>query len=130
MRINATQGKQGIGTEVKDTTYVEAARWGKHRRWRYLLGLVVILFAWSPASSSRSRSADSHTALSPVGRFLYIMAGFPFFLAEILLTVSLDHRRPLRTLITARKKISWHRVGHGFVAWFVPFCLVGDLVSS
>jgi uncharacterized protein len=137
MRINATQGKQGIGTEVKDTTYVEAARWGKHRRWRYLLGLVVILFAWLIVGTVASvivafalSGQPGHTALSPVGRFLYIMAGFPFFLAEILLTVSLVHRRPLRTLITARKKISWHRVGHGFVAWFVPFCLVGDLVSS
>lgn len=46
MRIKATKGKQGIGTEVKDATYVEAARWGKYREWRYVLGLVVILFSW------------------------------------------------------------------------------------
>lgn len=39
MKINA------IKTEVQDATYVEAARWGKHRGWRYVLGLVVILFA-------------------------------------------------------------------------------------
>ena len=44
MRIKAIKGKQGIGTEAKDSTYVEAARWGKHRGWRYVLGLVVILF--------------------------------------------------------------------------------------
>jgi uncharacterized protein len=43
MRINATKGKQGIETEVKDTTYVEAASWGKYRGWRYVLGLVIIL---------------------------------------------------------------------------------------
>ncbi len=46
MRIKAIKGHQGSGTEVKDATYVEAARWGKYRGWRYVLGLVVILFAW------------------------------------------------------------------------------------
>jgi uncharacterized protein len=46
MRIKATKGKQGIGTEVKDMTYVEAARLGRHGRWRYVLGLVVIFFLW------------------------------------------------------------------------------------
>ncbi|MEP0915175.1 CPBP family intramembrane metalloprotease domain-containing protein, partial [Leptolyngbya sp. ST-U4] len=46
MRINAIKGRQGLKTEVQDATYVEAARWGKYRGWRYVLGLVVILFAW------------------------------------------------------------------------------------
>jgi uncharacterized protein len=134
MRIKATKGKQGIGTDVKDATYVEAARWGKHRGWRYVLGLMIILFAWLIVGTVASvlvafalSGQPDHTALSPVGRFLYIMAGFPFFLAGILLTVSLIHRRPLRTLITAREKINWRRVGQGFVAWFVPFCLIGGL---
>nr|WP_242055856.1 CPBP family intramembrane glutamic endopeptidase [Nostoc flagelliforme] len=55
------------------------------------------------------------------------MAGFPCFLAGTLATVSLIHRRPPLTLITAQEKISWYRVGQGFVAWFVPFCLIGGL---
>ncbi len=45
MRIKAIKGQHGSGTDVKDATYVEAARWGKYRGWRYVLGLVVILFA-------------------------------------------------------------------------------------
>jgi uncharacterized protein len=142
MRIKAIKGKQGIGAEVKDATYVEAARWGKHRGWRYALGLVVILFSWlvvgsvgsaivafaldGPEGFAAFRRADL-AALGSVGSFLVIMTGFPFFLAGILLTVSLVHRRPLQTLITAQEKISWRRVGHGFVAWFVPFCLIGGL---
>ncbi|MCC5618167.1 CPBP family intramembrane metalloprotease [Nostoc sp. CHAB 5836] len=142
MRIKATKGKHGIRTEGKDATYVEAARWGKHRRWQYVLGLVVILSTWlvvgsvgsaivalaldGPEGFAAFRRADL-AALGSVGSFLVIMAGFPFFLAGILLTVSLIHRRPLRTLITAREKISWTRVGHGFVAWFVPYCLIGGL---
>ncbi|KAM3096547.1 hypothetical protein ACKFKF_22125 [Phormidesmis sp. 146-12] len=45
MKIKAIRGKQGIGTEGKDATYVEAAGWGKHRWWQYVLGLMIILFA-------------------------------------------------------------------------------------
>jgi membrane protease YdiL (CAAX protease family) len=134
MRIEATQGKQGIGTEVQDATYVEAARWGKYRGWRYILGLVVILFSWLVVGTIASvlvafalSGQPDYSVLTPFGKFLFVMAGFPFFLAGILLTVSLIHRRPIRTLITAREKIDWTRVGHGFVAWFVPSCLIGGL---
>ncbi|BAY65595.1 abortive infection protein [Calothrix brevissima NIES-22] len=134
MRIKAIKGKQGIGTEVKDATYVEAARWGKYRGWRYVLGLVVILFSWLVIGSLASvlvafafSGQPDYSVLDPFGKFLFVMAGFPFFLAGVLIAVTLIHRRHPRTLITAREKISWRRVGHGFVAWFVPFCLIGGL---
>jgi membrane protease YdiL (CAAX protease family) len=142
MRIDATKGKQGIGTEVKDTTYVEAARWGKHRGWRYLLGLTIVLFAWMVAANFASAivalalggkegvaafSRLDYAAFGPVGGFVVVMAGFPVFLAGILIAVTLIHQRHPRTLVTAREKISWTRVGHGFVAGFVPWVLLGGL---
>jgi len=143
MKFQAITGKQGSGTEVKDTTYVEAARWGKYRGWRYVLGLVVILFAWLVVGSIAATPLvafllggqeglaafrqGNYSLLGPFGNFLVAMAGFPFFLAGILIAVVGIHRRPLRTLVTARERISWRRVGHGFVAWFVPFCLIGGL---
>ncbi len=142
MTFKAIKRKQRIVTDVKDATYVEAAGWGKYRWWRYLLGLMIILFTWLVVGSAGSaivafalggqegfvafRRADL-AALGSVGSFLVIVVGFPFFLAGILLTVSLIHRPPIRTLITAREKINWRRVGHGFVAWFVPFCMIGGL---
>jgi uncharacterized protein len=143
MQFKVTKEHQGIGTDVKDATYVEAARWGKYRGWRYVLGLVVILFAWLVVGSSIATplvafllggqegliayGQGDYSLLGPFGNFLPIMAGFPFFLAGILIAVVGIHRRPLRTLVTARKRISWRRVGHGFVAWFVPFCLIAGL---
>ncbi|BAY29242.1 abortive infection protein [Nostoc carneum NIES-2107] len=134
MRIKATKGKQGIGTEVKDATYVEAAHWGKYRGWRYVLGLVVILFSWLVIGSLASvlvafafSGQPDYSVLDPFGKFLFVMLGFPFFLAGVLIAVTLIHRRHPRTLITAREKISWRRVGHGFVAWFMPYCLIGGL---
>ncbi|MBD2261334.1 CPBP family intramembrane glutamic endopeptidase [Pseudanabaena sp. FACHB-2040] len=142
MRIKATKGKQGIGTEVKDTTYVEAAGWGKYRGWRYLLGLVVILVAQLVVGSAASAlvafaiagqeglaayTQQDFSAIGSVRGFLVLMAGFPFFLAGVLIAVSLIHRRHPRTLITAQERVRWSRIGQGFVAWFIPLCLVGGM---
>jgi uncharacterized protein len=142
MKFKAITENQGSGTDVKDATYVEAARWGRYRWWRYVLGLVVILFAWMVAANFASAivalaiggqegvaafSRLDFAALGPVGGFVVVMAGFPVFLAGILIAVALIHQRHPRTLITAREKISWRRVGHGFVAGFVPWVLLGGL---
>ncbi|MBD2096338.1 CPBP family intramembrane metalloprotease [Trichocoleus sp. FACHB-591] len=137
MKSKAIKGHLGIGPEVKDATYVEAARWGKYRGWRYVLGLVIILFAWLVVGTGASvlvviiGQPDyfvlDYLVLGPFGKFLFVMAGFPFFLAGVLIAVTLIHRRHPLTLITARKKISWRRIGQGFVAWSVPACLIGGL---
>jgi membrane protease YdiL (CAAX protease family) len=134
MRFKATKGKPRIGTEVKNATYLEAAKWGKYRGWRYVLGLVIILFAWLIVGSGASvlvafalgGQADP-SVLGPVEYYLFVMASFLCFLAGVLIAVSLVHRRHPRTLVTAREKINWRRVGHGFVAWLVPYCLIGGL---
>lgn len=96
MRIKAIRGKQGIGMEVKDATYVAAAGWGKYRWWRYLLGLMIILFAWMVLANVASEIVAlalggkegvaaltrlDYAAFGPVWGFVVVMAGFPVFLA-------------------------------------------------
>lgn len=142
MKIKAIKGHQGSGTEVKDATYVEAAGWGKYRWWRYLLGLMIILFAWMVAANFASAivalaiggkegvaafSRLDFAAFGSIGGFVVSMAGFPVFLAGILIAVTLIHQRHPRTLITAREQISWTRIGHGFVAGFVPWVLLAGV---
>lgn len=134
MRFKAIKGKPRIGMELKDATYLEAARWGKYRGWRYVLGLMIILFAWLIIGSGASvlvafalgGQADP-SGLGLVEYYLFVMASFLCFFAGVLIAVSVVHRRHPRTLVTARERIDWHRVGHGFVAWFVPYCLIGGL---
>lgn len=134
MEMRNTEGMEGITAEAKKVTYVEAARWGKYRGWRYPLGLVIILFSWLVVGSGASvlvaialgGQADP-SGLGPVEYYLFVMASFLCFFAGVLITVSLVHRRHPRTLVTARERIDWRRVGHGFVAWLVPYCLIGGL---
>ncbi|GAQ00051.1 CPBP family intramembrane glutamic endopeptidase [Leptolyngbya sp. NIES-2104] len=142
MKFKAIKGHQRSGTAVKDATYVDAAGWGKYRWWRYVLGLMIILFAWMIAANVASALVAialggqegaaalgrlDYAAFGPVGGFVVSMAGFPVFLAGILIAVTLIHQRHPRTLVTAREQISWRRVGHGFVAGFVPWVLLGGL---
>jgi uncharacterized protein len=142
MMFKAIKRHQGIGTDVKDATYVEAAGWGKYRWWRYVLGLMIILFAWMIAANFASAIVAlaiggkegaaafgrlDFAAFGSVGGFVVSMAGFPVWLAGILIAVTLIHQRHPRTLITAREAISWRRVGHGFVAGFLPWVLLGGV---
>jgi membrane protease YdiL (CAAX protease family) len=134
MKMQNTARTEEIIAEAKQVTYVEAARWGKYRGWRYGLGLMIILFAWLIVGSGASvlvalalgGQADP-SVLGSVEYYLFVMASFLCFFAGVLIAVSLVHRRHPQTLVTARKRIDWHRVGHGFVAWFVPYCLIGGL---
>ncbi|NOK57862.1 MAG: CPBP family intramembrane metalloprotease [Chloroflexi bacterium AL-W] len=134
MKLAHTARTAGTTTEANLTTYVEAARQGKNQWWQYLVGLVVILVAWLIVGTAASvgvafalTGQPDHTVLGPFGLFLFNMAGFPFFLAGTLLAVALIHRRHPRTLVTGRERIDWRRVGQGFVAWFIPMCLIGVL---
>jgi uncharacterized protein len=120
--------------EATTATYVEAAQHGKNDWWRYLLGVMVILFSWLIVGTAASvgvafalTGQTDHTVLGPFGLFVFNLASFPFFLAGTLLVVALIHRRHPRTLITARERIDWRRVGQGFVAWFVAVCLIGGV---
>jgi uncharacterized protein len=121
-------------TAATSTSYVEAARRGEHQWWRYLLGLVVIVVAFLIVGTAASvgvafafTGQPDHTVLGPFGLFVFNLAAFPFFLAGTLLAVALIHRRHPRTLVTAQARIDWRRVGQGFVAWFIPLCLIGVL---
>jgi uncharacterized protein len=116
---------------VDRSTYLEAARQGEHRWWRHLVGWLIILVAWLVIGTAASLSLTyvlsggvDPTALNPLAAFVVTMLGYPFFFASIVLVVTRIHRRPLRTLITARERVDWRRVGHGFVAWLAPWCLV------
>ncbi|MBE9080290.1 CPBP family intramembrane metalloprotease [Romeria aff. gracilis LEGE 07310] len=142
MKMQNTERTEGIIAEAKKITYVEVARWGKHRGWRYVLGLVVIFFVGlvvngiaTPRIAFLLGGQEAlaafnrldYAALGLVGGFVAFRASFPFFLAGMLIAVTLVHQRHPRTLVTAREKISWRRVGHGFVAWFVPVWLIAGL---
>lgn len=127
--------------QEKEFHFVEAARGSGHRWWRYLVGSAAIISFYVVGAGAATffiastiggrgeevgifLSQGDLSALGPMGEFAALMLSNVFFLAGILVTVILIHRRHPRTLVTAREKVSWRRIGHGFVAMFVPWSLI------
>lgn len=113
-----------------DESYVVEARRGRHAWWRYALGMLIVLLIWLILGSAVSllityavSGGLDTTQLPPVTRFVVTMAGFPFFLAGLVFTVRILHRRTVRSLVTHQNRIDWSRVAQGFVVWLVLWSL-------
>jgi uncharacterized protein len=114
---------------ARPETYLEAGRRGKNSWWRYLLGVVFILFMWFVVGGRASLAlgkvlgispeqiAADPSAAGPIAGYLIISASFPVFLLGSVLAVAFLHRRSPLTLVTGRRHIDWRRVGTGLGVW-------------
>ena len=123
--------------------YVEAARRGKDSWWRYLLGIVLVVFLWlgiggmlsvalilafgDAGLQSLGEDPFAHEMIGQIERYVVINAAFPMLLLGTVLAAALIHRRHPRTLVTAASSISWGRVARGFGVWFALVCAAGLL---
>ena len=120
------------------STFIDASEQGKNQAWRYIVGFLVILFFWlflgslpllaaiflsavdgGPASGIDLTTGQLTGLDSLLGGYLLPNLSFPFFLAGIVLTVRVLHRRSVSSLVTPRERINWQRVGQGFLVWGV-----------
>ena len=127
------------GSSVNET-YLEAGRRGKNSWWRYLLGVIFIVFMWFVVGGRASLAlgnvlgispeqiATDPSAAGPIAGYLVISASFPVFLLGSVLAVTFLHRRSPLTLVTGRRYIDWRRVGTGLGVWFV-LVVLGGLVG-
>jgi len=129
---------------ARTETYLEAGRRGKNTWWRYLLGVVFIMFMWFAVGGWASAAlgnalgvppgqiATNPPAAGPIVGYLIISASFPVFLSGTLIAVTFLHRRSPLTLVTGRRSVDWGRVGTGLGLWFalaVLASLVGFLLD-
>ena len=122
--------------------YLNLGRLGHHSAWRYLLGLLLILFFWFVIGSivfvavpivfalvvQGSSFELKPGTISPAGldRMVDYVAqnlSFVCFLVGILLAVAVVHGRSPRTLITPYRRVDWQRFWQGFALWFVLLAL-------
>ena len=125
---------------ARTETYLEAGRRGRDTWWRYLLGVVFIVFMWFVVGGKASLAlgnvlgisleqiAAGSSAAGPIAGYLVISASFPVFLLGSVLAVTFLHRRGPLTLVTGRRYIDWRRVGTGLGVWFV-LVVLGGLVG-
>ena len=124
---------------------------GKNEKWRYLVGIFVILFMWMGVGSipmallvrwvggdlDKNTYFDSEHFLfhgvDPALGFLVIMLASIPLLLGIYLVVRFIHKRTLRTLITPESKINWKAYlwgGSVMFAIITFFSVIGSLFFS
>ncbi len=115
---------------------LDAARQGKASFWRYLAGIVShsLLLAWFGITGDGrdarllllwSQQLDmaqmaeallNPAVLGPIPYYIVLNVSFILFFIGIWLTAIAIHRRPLRSVVTAKPTIHWKRMGLGFVS--------------
>ncbi|WP_298496510.1 CPBP family intramembrane glutamic endopeptidase [uncultured Algibacter sp.] len=130
--------------------YIQQAYNGLHDLWRYVLGIVIIFFAWQLigmvplgvilaakvlGDPSVSMPTDIPQMNSILGSnlFLFLMLlAFAFGLLGVFLTSKFLHKQSITSLTTTRKKIDWKRFWFIFILWGVvssSFVLVDYYMS-
>ncbi|TNJ46553.1 CPBP family intramembrane metalloprotease [Tamlana fucoidanivorans] len=118
--------------------YIAQAYKGLHDSWRYLVGVVIIFFAWQFIGAIPLGGAvtikmylvkdldkipsDLSGIIELLGSnlFLFLMLlSFVVGLVAVLLTTKLLHKQSIVSLTTARNKIDWKRFWFIFILWGV-----------
>ena len=129
-------------------SYLDIARQGRNSWWRYLLGILFILFFWQivgsfvaiicacliilvsdPLAQRELGSPELQRQLQDqfqvfwktpsVGAYITVNIPSIFFCLAIFLVVAWLHRRSFRTLISADDSVNFNRLLRGFFVWFL-----------
>lgn len=119
--------------------FIEEGFKGLHEGWRYVLGTVIVFFAWQFIGAIPLMGALVYkmvdtgnfptdiTAMATLlgsNLFLFLMLfSFAVGLLAVILTARYLHRQSLVSLTTVRKNIDWKRIGFAFLLWAIVSAL-------
>lgn len=99
--------------------YLALAGRGRNQWWRYLTGVLVILFFAQVLGNAPLLVLRHFYDYSGMRAFLAANLGVLVELAGVVIAVVLIHRRGLLSLVTPYAHIDWRRMAQGFGVWFV-----------
>ena len=129
--------RQDYADKPMGRIFVELALRGKNEWWRYLLSLLLILFAGAIIGSipmamlvaAATRDGDPGTyfdpsiarvvGIDPTLNYIGLHLSLVVLLIAVCVAVRLIHKRGALTLVTVRPYLSWKRIGQGFGLFFV-----------
>lgn len=127
--------------------YLRLASVGRNEWWRYVLSFLLIIAIWFGTSiflgtvlaaaaifsGNPGVGIDPNTGqvtgVDPLLFFLITMLSSAALFFAVLLAVRLIHQRPVKTLVTPLKRISWSRMAAGFF-FFALLAAVASLVEA
>ncbi|MEO0456254.1 MAG: CPBP family intramembrane glutamic endopeptidase [Cyanobacteria bacterium P01_A01_bin.114] len=117
-------------------SYLKLAQQGKNSWWRYLLGVLLVLFFWQVLGSipllgfvaALEADGDPATAFNPITLsfegvaplvpYLVLNASIILSLVGLYIAMRWLHQRPFTGLITPEYSVSWRRFFQGFGVYF------------
>ena len=115
--------------------FIEQGFKGLHEGWRYIVGFILVFFAWQllgsipliiaifiKAAEGAAISADLSAMATVLGPnlFLFLMLiSFAVGFAGLYVVVRFLHKQSWRSLTTARSQIDWKRIAFAFLMWTV-----------
>ena len=115
--------------------FIEQGYKGNHEPWRYVLGVLIIFFAWQFIGAIPLMAALIYKMME-VGEFptdipgmagllgsnlfLFLMLfSFAIGLIAVILTARYLHKQDVTSLTTARNAIDWKRISFAFLLWAI-----------
>ena len=113
--------------QLQTSRYLDLVRLGRNDGWRYALGVFTITFFWLvPGYVPYFLLVGAGVETGPLLDFVAINFSIFMMLAGLVVTVTLIHRRPLRSLVTPDARVDWWRAGRGALVWAgVAVAIVG-----
>ncbi|WP_299030343.1 type II CAAX endopeptidase family protein [uncultured Thermanaerothrix sp.] len=116
------------------SSYLSAAREGRHETWRYIATLALVIWLFISVSFGASLVAVILTGTTDLNAFppllLLILAMLPFPLGGLLglvIGLRLFHRRSLLSLINPAGRVRWAFLWRSFGLWLL-LCALSDLI--
>ena len=122
-------------------TFLEQVRLGQTEWFRYLAGIILILFfwfilgslfvlvpaLWAMADGNPNTAVNPQTGLvdgiNPVFSFITAILTFAPLIAGVFVVVRFVHGRPFLSLITPARQLNWRRLWQGFGLWLLLVAL-------
>ena len=105
--------------EQQRADFLDGARAGRNGGWRWLAGILVVLFFWFGLGGIPAAVSLADGRQSPTEKYLTLNAGFVFFLLGLWVAARWVHRRRFGTLASPDGRLRLGLVGRGAAYWIV-----------
>ena len=114
--------------------YIEQAFKSLSDPWRYIVGIIVVFFAWQlfggipliaallmePEGLKSMGGGDIGAMAEALGTnpfLFYMLLTFAIGLVCLFIWTKLVHKQPIKELTTSRSKVDWKRIFFAFILW-------------
>ncbi|MGQ0749565.1 MAG: lysostaphin resistance A-like protein [Betaproteobacteria bacterium] len=106
-----------VAVQTPSARYLALVHEGRNEWWRYLLGVVLILFCWLVLGYLPYLWMLADGAITPFDLYLAVNFSIFMMLAGLAFVMRFLHRRPVMTLMNPERRLDWRRIGQAAVVW-------------